>query len=1574
VVNNTCGSTTSGNAALTVNTPPTITTQPANQTVCQGANITFNVTASSPLAMSYQWRFNGANIAGATTSSFTTNSVQSGSAGNYSVVVNNTCGSTTSANAALTVNTPPTITISPASQCVALNGTATFSVTATGSAPLSYQWKKDGVDITGATTSSYSKSNVQLSDAGSYTVLINNSCGSATASAPLGMPPSITTQPANQCVALNGTATFSVTATGSAPLSYQWKKDGVNISSATTSSYSKGSVQVSDGGSYTVVINNSCGSATSTGATLGIIPSITTQPASQIVCQGANVTFSVVATGTTPLSYQWRKDGVSISAATTSTYTRSNVQTTDMGNYSVVVNNTCGPTTSTAAALTVNTPPAITAQPQSQTVAVNASVTLSVTASGSPAPSYLWQKNGVAIPGKTQSSLTFNPVQTSDAGDYAVTVANTCDTVVSATATLAVAIPPSITQQPQSLEVEKGDNATFNVAASGTGPFSYQWTFNGANIPGQTSASLTKIDAQTSDAGGYAVVVSNPGGSQPSYTANLGVSEAPRACAPSSYNLVAWWSAEGNPQDVAGTYGCHGTFHNESYSAGKVGQAFRCNGTTSYFEVSARPAMDVGPGNGLTIEAWVKPSDTSPGPIFEWAPSGASPYGVHLHVNQPGARGLYANVYGANGVAHPIQTATGLLVVGGWNHVALTYDKTSGQSKLFINGVVVRTESPGTFDACTAGILYLGHRPAGVPSGPMLFNGLIDEASLYNIALSDQEISAIFKARNIGKCPPPTVVVQATTPTVCENDDGYTSFLISRSGSTSSPLQVNYAFVGTALEGTDFRRVSPNPVTIAANQASAYVDFYPLADAASEPDKTVVLSISGSANYRLGSPSTATVTILDIPNIVSQPLNQSVSQGGDASFSVSATGSSPLSYQWYKNGSQVSDGATGFGSVISGATGSTLVIHNVQPGDAGVYKAIVSNSCSSLATSDAALTVRDTSDPDYDGIPNWLGGDYGSVRLGYWRMESAAFAGQPDIIYAGRPAPQPRSAVNVQCVASWQDNAARVESASPAVLRYNDIQPDGTANINCRVGTVRFWFSPSWTSGAGPGAAGKLISVGSGWELAVNAQGTQLSFSTVTDGTHLTANISWAANEWHYVCLTYSATSTALYIDGIEAVTGSGVAHYPDASARTAAGLNVGAHTDGTMQSKGVFDELETYNYQQSSSEIASADGQGNGLPDVWEQQNFAATGVDPYGDPDNDGWANVQEYQRGTNPQFFNTPPIPTGLSVRYYGPGSPPVVTWNSSPGAVTGYIIRRHLPNYGGPNGQTDERLVDDNVQSISDWLLPSDFTLDSKNPPTFKVIAVYEDGNSESSERVTLFNPELSVDSEIVRGEKGSLFLAVSALPPTIRTLRVRVEPLPPEWVFDFYYPSFYQANYLWEDPQVFTPAVPNGSFDIDVSQLQNGRYEFTTQVPKYGAYHLTIEPIASDGCRGQPKKHTSYPEAYRGITHWQPQLGLVPFLDGRGQIKENVEFLLRAAIGPYPYYYIQGGGAFRVKYGRNIGNSQGVDLLEEADPNYVWAGFHCQGQWYPGRLLLDAFRPFEQNHFYANFLYSPANVN
>src|SRR4029077_7743916 len=161
----------------------------------------------------------------------------SDSGSTFDVVVSNTAGTVTSAAATLTVNpapVAPTITTQPANQTVTAGQTATFAAVATGTAPLSYQWQKNGGNIAGATATSYTTPATTTTDSGStFRLIVSNTAGTVTSAAatltvnPAPVAPSITTQPGNQTVTAGQTATFTAVATGSAPLSYQWQKNGV---------------------------------------------------------------------------------------------------------------------------------------------------------------------------------------------------------------------------------------------------------------------------------------------------------------------------------------------------------------------------------------------------------------------------------------------------------------------------------------------------------------------------------------------------------------------------------------------------------------------------------------------------------------------------------------------------------------------------------------------------------------------------------------------------------------------------------------------------------------------------------------------------------------------------------------------------------------------------------------------------------------------------------------------------------------------------------------------------------------------------------------------------------------------------------------------------------------------------------------------------------------------------------------------------------------------------------------------------------------------------------------------------
>jgi hypothetical protein len=437
-----------------VTNPPAIALHPQDQTVVQGANATFSVTATGTTPLAYQWRLAANNIPGATASTYTRNNAQPADAGSYSVVVTNIAGTLTSADALLTVNVPPAITSQPTGQTVVAGQSASFSVTATGTAPLSYQWRLNGTPIAGATVSSYTRNNAQPADAGSYSVVITNVASSVTSSdavLTVNVPPAITLQPqpATQSVTTGQSATFTVTASGTAPLSYQWRFNGTPIPAATDSSYTRSDAQPADAGSYSVIVTNVAGSVTSADATLAVNvpPVITDHPQDNAVHQGADAAFTVAASGTAPLAYQWYFGGLPLAGATDSAFTVTSAHPTNAGIYAVEVLNVAGQVTSSNATLTVNLPPEITAQPQGLTVAVGSNATFTVTATGTAPLAYQWRFNGTNLAYATASAYTCSNAQATHAGSYSVLVSNVAGSVVSADALLTVTLPspPQIT-------------------------------------------------------------------------------------------------------------------------------------------------------------------------------------------------------------------------------------------------------------------------------------------------------------------------------------------------------------------------------------------------------------------------------------------------------------------------------------------------------------------------------------------------------------------------------------------------------------------------------------------------------------------------------------------------------------------------------------------------------------------------------------------------------------------------------------------------------------------------------------------------------------------------------------------------------------------------------------------------------------------------------------------------------------------------------------------------------------------------------------------------------------------------
>ncbi|MGH7972828.1 MAG: immunoglobulin domain-containing protein [Limisphaerales bacterium] len=328
----------------------------------------FSVTASSGTTMSYQWYRDGNAIGGANSSSYSILVVLGLGGGTYSVLVSNAGGSVMSANATLNLAQAPVIYTQPQSQPVIQGQSASFSVGANALPNPSYQWYFNSSRLASGTSSTLALSNVGASQAGNYRVVLANSAGtvtSAVAVLTVYVPPALQTQPTNQSVIVGQSTAFSVVVSSPPPFRYQWNFNGAALPGATNSALNLSNVQTNQAGSYNVVVSNPAGSITSQVATLAVnVPAgIATQPQNQIVLLGQPASFSVVATGTSPIVYQWYFNATLIDGATNSTLSVPNVQQAQAGSYTVQVANPEGSVISSAATLSVQPPPVLSVTP-----------------------------------------------------------------------------------------------------------------------------------------------------------------------------------------------------------------------------------------------------------------------------------------------------------------------------------------------------------------------------------------------------------------------------------------------------------------------------------------------------------------------------------------------------------------------------------------------------------------------------------------------------------------------------------------------------------------------------------------------------------------------------------------------------------------------------------------------------------------------------------------------------------------------------------------------------------------------------------------------------------------------------------------------------------------------------------------------------------------------------------------------------------------------------------------------------------------------------------------------------------
>ncbi len=476
--------------ALANTGPVTFLNPPYGQTIFKGSSAVFNPAVLGLPPLAFQWLQNGTNILNGTNAALVFNGAQLSDAGNYQLVASNSFGALTSAAAVLVVNeTAPFFTLQPTNVTLMQNASCTVSASVGGLPPFAYQWRFNGTPITSATNAAFTVTNAQWTNKGFYSLLVSNAFGTAVSfnvfadfvdvPQALGLTNISWFNPGMPMWLAESTNThdgFAAASSGLLPNGYQNMLRTYVTGPGKLSFWCNGnqyvtlvfaiddtqqiSQQFSSGGSwrqftyylppkvhaltwtafnYSSLLNSNSVFLDDLDFIQGSTPiSITSQPSSQTNVAGTNVTLTVAAIGTPPLSYQWYFNGGAIPGATSASLGLHDFQLNNAGNYFVVVGGLGNTVASSNAVLAVMpSAPIITTQPAGGVTVSGSSFTFSSGATGTEPLIYQWLFSGFPIPGAAGASLALTNVQLSDGGNYSLVVSNALGVTVSSNALLA---------------------------------------------------------------------------------------------------------------------------------------------------------------------------------------------------------------------------------------------------------------------------------------------------------------------------------------------------------------------------------------------------------------------------------------------------------------------------------------------------------------------------------------------------------------------------------------------------------------------------------------------------------------------------------------------------------------------------------------------------------------------------------------------------------------------------------------------------------------------------------------------------------------------------------------------------------------------------------------------------------------------------------------------------------------------------------------------------------------------------------------------------------------------------------
>jgi alpha-tubulin suppressor-like RCC1 family protein len=1062
------------NLALMGEGKPFLTSSVFGRSVAYGGSTYLRVSATGAWPLQYQWQFNGTSIAGATNPVLTLSQVTYQNAGSYSVLVSNQFGTIT--NGANVAVIPLTIASQPQSQSTFLGDTIRFQVGAEAQGPFSYQWRFNGTNLAGAVRSDLVLTNVQLDQAGNYSVAVSNSLGgtrSLDASLLIGLvaawgdnssgqtnlPPGLQDIVAvaagdTHCLALKADGTVvawganwagqatvpaglnhvvGIAAASSSSLALSsdgtviaWgdygnattnvpnfvkdvlaisassshylalKRDGVvvawgdNSQGQSTVPAGLSNVVAVAAGAYHSLVLRADGSVVAWGAGKvnsnsgydfgqSLPPAGLTNAVS--IAAGYNFSLASTADGRV-VAWGYNGDGetgvpralanvVGVAAGGNHGLAlKADGTVVSWGaNWSAQTNvpRALGQAVSIAAGsgfslgLVGSGRPFVTPYTINRFVAAGESAFLRAPVIGASPLSYAWQFNGTNLPGATNAVLALSQVQFSQAGIYAVTVSNVYGTTLIGMHLGVGSL--LLTTQPQSQAPVLGSTAVLQVGAAGLGPFTYQWRFNGLNLIGETNAMLVLSAVQLSQSGSYDVVVSNGLQSMTSVPASLSVTMVAQweyyggttpGLPPNLTNVVsisqsdshglalkadgtvaAWgdnWAGQTNvPTDLADIV---------AVAAGGVHSlALKANGTVVawggyyYSQGPTNVPADLSGVVAIATGSLHSMALRADGTVVAWGDNSAGQTNVPAGLNN-----VVAIACGPN---HSLALrADGTVAAWGANG----YNPSPAIVPSDLSRVVAIAAGVNHSVALRADGTVASWGAQYATNLPVSFNSAVGIAA-------GQDWSAVLSvdgtvANSRQPTPPPSI---AFGPIAAISGGGshFSGLLAAGPPYLEDPLvdrTVTYgatAFINAPAAGA--RPLSYQWLLNGTNIPSATNALLTLSNISYEQQGRYSIVVSNAFGQILSRQMTLSVAPLAV---AAQPSDLVTFLGGNITFNVAAAGQAPFSYQWQMNGTN-----------LPGAFSNTMTLTNVQLNQAGSYQVVVSNSVAAVTSQEATLSV-----------------------------------------------------------------------------------------------------------------------------------------------------------------------------------------------------------------------------------------------------------------------------------------------------------------------------------------------------------------------------------------------------------------------------------------------------------------------------------------------------------------------------------------------------------------------------------------------------------------------------------------